>query len=126
MTEEERKQDIKDRFSSMLHPSKAIHGLTGFTNVELHLNNILDLEDHAEAERQLIEVIEADTANSADPVVIESRFQESRKREYAAEGVTLEEMIVALFEKVVEGKSEMADALQAKRLLAKGRSPKPS
>ena len=47
-----------------------------------------------------------------------------RKKKYVADGVTSESLIVALWEYVVEGRSEAMDSIQAKRLVAKSEFPK--
>lgn len=49
----------------------------------------------------------------------------ARKRAYAADGCGADALVVALWEKIVEGRSETADALQTKRLAVKANHPKP-
>lgn len=49
----------------------------------------------------------------------------ARARSMPGEYPAREDMIVALWEKVVEGRSEKADALQARRLEIKEKYPKP-
>lgn len=48
-----------------------------------------------------------------------------RVKSYRSEGVTIDAMIVALWEKLVENRPEAADALQSKRISVKAKHPKP-
>ena len=50
---------------------------------------------------------------------------ENRKAEYIKEGCTEEALIVALWEKVIEGRPEAADALEVKRQAVKEKIKKP-
>ena len=50
--------------------------------------------------------------------------EEKRKAEYLEKGLTPEKLIIALWEKVVEGRSEEADKLQAERQKVKEKYPK--
>ena len=54
------------------------------------------------------------------------RYKEHRRDAYNRDGLITEEMMVALWEKCVEGRSEVADALEKKRQAVKKRFPKPS
>lgn len=60
------------------------------------------------------------------PVVLspDEQVQRDRQAEYNKEGVTVDNMIVALWEKVIENRPESADALQAKRVAVKAKIPK--
>ena len=58
-------------------------------------------------------------ANPLPPTV-----QELREKEYLAQGITDHEMNVALWEKVVENRSESANAIQIKREAVKTKYPK--
>lgn len=49
---------------------------------------------------------------------------ELRRREYERLGISAHELIVALWEKVIEGRPEAAEALQARRLAVKELIPK--
>ena len=53
-----------------------------------------------------------------------NRIEEKRKAEYIAKCLTPEKLIIALWEKVVEGRSEEADKLQAERQKVKEKYPK--
>ena len=53
------------------------------------------------------------------------RYKEHRRDAYNRDGLITEEMMVALWEKVVESRSESADALEVKRQAVKKRFPKP-
>lgn len=50
--------------------------------------------------------------------------QYARQAGYRAAGATIDNMIVALWEKIVEGRAGSADALQTKRMLVKANNPK--
>lgn len=58
-------------------------------------------------------------ANPPKPTI-----EEQRKKEYFEKGLTPEKLIIALWEKIVEGRSEEADKLQAERLAVKQKYPK--
>jgi len=58
-------------------------------------------------------------ANPPEPSV-----EENRKAEYLTKGLTPEKLIIALWEKVIEGRSEEADKLQAERVKVKQKYPK--
>ncbi len=50
----------------------------------------------------------------------------ARQDAYLAEGLTMQELTVAAWEKLIEGRPEASDVLQLKRLAVKARFPKPS
>ena len=50
--------------------------------------------------------------------------EELRRKEYLAKGLTPDKLIVALWEKVVEGRPEEADKIQAERIAIKDKYPK--
>lgn len=54
-----------------------------------------------------------------------NQYKEKRRVAYDASGVTLDAMLVALWEKIMEGDSTEADALQVKRANIKTANPKP-
>lgn len=54
----------------------------------------------------------------------ETKPERDRKMEYEKEGITIDALTVAVWEKLIEGRSESADALQAKRLAIKQKIPK--
>ena len=51
-------------------------------------------------------------------------YQRSRNLEYTYRGATTSQLIVALWEKVVEGKSDLSDEIQKQRLNVKKSIPK--
>lgn len=51
-------------------------------------------------------------------------IKEQRKAKYLEKGITVEAMIIALWEKQVENRSEAVDALQAERVKIKQEIPK--
>lgn len=51
-------------------------------------------------------------------------YKELRAKEYLAKGLTPDKLIVALWEKVVEGRPEEADKIQAERIAVKDKFPK--
>jgi hypothetical protein len=53
-----------------------------------------------------------------------TEYERSRKDAYLAEGITTEILIVALWERAVEGRPEAADAIQVKRESIKPQYPK--
>ena len=69
-------------------------------------------------EKEILEIEEA-KANLPKPT-----YQELRANEYLEKGLTTDKLIVALWEKVVEGRSEEADKLQAERVKVKEKYPK--
>ena len=54
----------------------------------------------------------------------EKTTDELRQKEYLAKGLTPDKLIVALWEKVVEGRPEEADKIQAERIAIKQQIPK--
>ncbi len=60
-----------------------------------------------------------------DPEYIQFTFERDRRSAYEAAGVSIESMVIALWEKVVEGRDELEQDLQAKRLAVKAEIPKP-
>ena len=57
--------------------------------------------------------------------LIPGNFENHRLNAYRETGVTIEKMIVALWEKEVEDRKDVADALEVKRQAVKKRFPKP-
>lgn len=55
----------------------------------------------------------------------EEKYKDDRKFNYNGEGATIDNLIVALWEKIVENDSTLADELQTKRLAIKAQFPKP-
>lgn len=53
-------------------------------------------------------------------------YEGKRRIEYTKQGVTIDAMIVALWEKIVENKPQAMNDLQTKRLRVKSDIPKPS
>ena len=51
-------------------------------------------------------------------------YQELRAKEYLAQGITIDKMVIAIWERVVENRSEAANLLQAKREAVKAKIPK--
>lgn len=51
-------------------------------------------------------------------------YQELREKEYLAKGITIDKMTIALWEKVVEGRSEETDKIQVEREAVKVKIPK--
>lgn len=52
-------------------------------------------------------------------------YKDLRKKEYIEKGLTEESLIIALWEKVLEGKDSLANEIQTKRLEVKEKYPKP-
>lgn len=54
----------------------------------------------------------------------EKDYKQLRQEEYQKAGLTIDTLLVALWEKVIEGRSDDADALQTKRAAIKAKHPK--
>ena len=79
-------------------------------------------EDEAQALPPL-EEIEGDWA-AIEAEREATEYERSRKDAYLTEGITTEILIVALWERAVEGRPEAADAIQVKRESIKAQYPK--
>lgn len=100
--------------------------------IEQHTNNsvdgfrIIDEEGvyfyDVQTEQEAIDKYNIDKEREANPP--EQSLEEKRKKEYFERGLTPEKLIIALWEKVVEGRSEEADKLQAERVKVKEKYPK--
>lgn len=66
-----------------------------------------------------------DPKNPRRAIVAPPTYAELRRAEYDRRGVTAEAMIVALWERIVEGRPAASDALQAARTAVKAAYPKP-
>ena len=51
-------------------------------------------------------------------------YQELRAKEYLAQGITIDKMVIAIWERVVENRPEASNLLQAKREAVKAKIPK--
>ena len=84
----------------------------------------LGVLDKPDAELQIIaqqkyDAIKLKEANPPLPT-----YQELRAKEYLAQGITIDKMVIAIWERVVENRSEAANLLQAKREAVKAKIPK--
>jgi len=52
-------------------------------------------------------------------------YKSQRADDYHGDGITIDAMVVAIWERIIEGRPENSDALQVKRLAVKARIPKP-
>jgi len=55
-----------------------------------------------------------------------TQYQRDREKEYNESGAKIQDMIVALWEKVIENRPSNANAIQDKRLVIKDKYPKPT
>ena len=84
----------------------------------------LGIIELADEELQPIAQIKYDAIKLKEANPPPPTFQELREREYLLQGITEKEMVVALWEKIVEGRTESADAIQVKREAVKAKIPK--
>lgn len=74
---------------------------------------------------QFVEMEKLKAAGEAEiQPFVEPSAEQRRRSAYAAKGITIDKMIVALWEIVVEGRHESADAIQAQRAAIKSEHPK--
>jgi len=126
LVEVARKADLADRFNALSDINAAYGELGHFAgqpNTAIWLKDLLVNEDHEAAEAAMVALEARDTEVSAARSAV--AYKEEREKEYEKEGVTKSEMIVALWEKVIEDRPESADALQTKRQAVKVKIPKP-
>lgn len=124
-TERLRKKDLKDRFYNLSDYRRAFHKLHDEPNPALWIKNLCEQSDHADAESK-VSALEADETawlNSEEKKIAD--FREARIKEYIKEGATVNDILEAIWEKVMESDSSKADALQTKRQAVKLRVPKP-
>lgn len=55
-----------------------------------------------------------------------TQYQRDREKDYNESGSKIQDMIVAMWEKVIENRPESANAIQEKRLVIKDKYPKPT
>lgn len=92
----------------------------GIYKIGLGVDSLMKSDDELKTiAQQKYDAIKFREANPPPPT-----YQELREKEYLAQGITEKEMIIALWEKIVEGKSIEAGKLQAERLAIKQKYPK--
>ena len=114
------KQELRDRFNSMKRMA-----FDEIINVPNHLKWLEDMMDSdmalATTKVEELEARNSDIVNSFEYVKgIRSR---DRNNEYNSTGCTIEAMIVALWERLVENRPEKSDALQILREQVKTNNP---
>jgi len=119
-----RKQDLKDRFESLTDMRAAFHNLHDEPNPGLWLKNLL-LRDPSSAEIDMAALEAKDIEIQNDPKKIKADYIQARNDEYAAEGVSRDLILEALWEAVVENRPDKINALQPIREKVKTKIPKP-
>lgn len=94
---------------------QVVHTLQAATKAEV--DSLVEWYTGGKAGEYTIETIDLDK----DPAWIEGQIQAARRKEYP----TTDDLVVALWEKIFEGKDAEAQALQDKRLAVKAKYPKP-
>ena len=97
----------------------------GVSNPAVFLRDLLNQEDHVDAESLMVALESKDVELETSPEKALKDFEASRIKEYKKEGATVNGILEALWEMVIEGDSTKADALQVKRQAVKLRVPKP-
>jgi len=123
-TERLRKKDLKDRFDALIDQRAAL-AENGVSNPALWIKGLVD-RDHTEAEAEMVTMESKDLEIENSTETKTRRFIKDRNNEYNKSGATRDLIMEALWEKVVEGKPEKADALQIVREAVKIKVPKPS
>ena len=95
------------------------NGIKGFQIFDESGNEYFIQEATEELAIQKYNEIKYREANPLPPTT-----EELRQKEYLAKGLTPEKLIIALWEKVVEGRPEEADKIQAERIAIKQQIPK--
>lgn len=119
-----RKQDLKNRFESLTDMRAAFHNLHDEPNPGLWLKKLL-LRDPSSAEIDMAALEAKDIEIQKDPKKIEADYIQARNDEYAAEGVSRDLILEALWEAVVENRPDKINALQPIREKVKTKIPKP-
>ena len=95
------------------------NGIEGFQIFDELGNEYFLTEATEELAIQKYNEIKYKEANPLPPT-----YQELRAKEFLEKGLTTEKLIIALWEKVVEGRPEEADKIQAERITIKEQIPK--
>lgn len=119
-----RREDLKSRFKNLKDMRQAFHSLHAEPNPDLWFKNLL-LADKTHAESKILELESVDLAQQNSPEKLMKDFENARINAYLEEGATVNGVLEAIWEKVMENKPEKADALQIKRNKVKERIKKP-
>jgi len=125
-TERLRKVDIEDRFNALVDMRQSFNAIyPDVSNPEVFLRDLMNQEDHIDAEAKIAELEAKDLEQQTSPEKVQSDYIAARNAEYALRGVTRDAIMEAQWEKDMEGRPEKADALQIIRLEVKALIPKP-
>ena len=121
-----RKLDIENRFKNLKDMRAAFHSkYPNSPNPALFIRDLLNNQDHLEAENKIKELEILDDEIENDPKKILKEFIAARNKEYQAEGVTRDIILEALWEAVVENRPEKIETLQPIRERVKEKVKKP-
>ena len=121
-----RRSDLEDRFNSLIDMRASFHSLyPSKSNPAIFLRDLLNSNNHEDAEFKITELENKDFEINNSIEKRQSIYIESRNREYLKEGVSRDVILEALWEAVVEKRTDKIDQLQPIREKVKNKIPKP-
>ena len=118
-----RRVDLENRFETLNDMRKAFNASINEPNPALWLKELmLAAPKAAEAKLKALEELDEQQQNSPEKKAAD--FEDARIKAYIEEGATVNLILEAIWEKIMEARPEKADALQVKRERVKERFKK--